>query len=154
MTSKSLLIKRKHPDAKLPYRGTENSVGLDLYACLIADSGRPNTMLIPPKTTRGVPTGLIVAPPEGYALFVCSRSGLAKEHSLFVTNAPGVIDPDYRGEVMVLLYNGGHEAYYVRHGDRVGQLIALPALIMTMLEMDNLPLNTSRGEKGFGSTGR
>ena len=153
-TKSTLLIKRKHPDAKLPYRGTENSVGLDLHACLVSETGRPNTILIPPKATRAVPTGLVVSPPEGFALFVCSRSGLAKSNSLFVTNAPGVIDPDYRGEIMVLLYNGGHESYYVRHEDRVGQLIALPALIMRMMEVDDLPLNTSRGDKGFGSTGR
>lgn len=151
---RTLLIKRTRPDAKLPYRGTENSVGLDLHACLVSDTGRPNTLLIPPKTTRAVPTGLVVAPPDGYAIFICSRSGLAKAHSLFVTNAPGVIDPDYRGEIMVLLYNGGNEAYYVRHEDRVGQMIAFPALIMSMMEMDDLPLTTSRGDKGFGSTGR
>lgn len=152
--SRSLLIKRKYPDAKLPFRGTENSIGLDLHAYLISDSGRPNTALVPSNSSRAIPTGLIVAPPLGYALFVCSRSGLAKDRALFVTNAPGIIDPDYRGELMVLLYNGGHEAYYVKHEDRIGQLIALPALVMSMMEVDDLPLSTSRGDKGFGSTGR
>lgn len=151
---RTLLIKRTHPDAKLPYRGTENSVGLDLHAYLVSETGRPSTAIIPPRNTRAIPTGLVVSPPEGFALYLCSRSGLAKERSLFVTNAPGVIDPDYRGELMVLLYNGGTETYYVKHEDRIGQLIALPALIMSMMEIDDLPLNTSRGDKGFGSTGR
>lgn len=151
---RSLLIQRIKPDAKIPFRGTENSIGLDLHAYLISDSGRPNTAIVPPGASRAIPTGLKVAPPQGHALFVCSRSGLAKDRTVFVTNAPGVIDPDYRGELIVLLYNGGHEVYYVKHEDRIGQLIALPALIMSMMEVDELPSSASRGEKGFGSTGR
>ena len=151
---RTLLIHRKHPDAKLPFRGTENSIGLDLYAYLVSETGRPITTLVPPRTTRAIPTGLIVTPPEGYALFVCSRSGLAKSNSVFVTNAPGVIDPDYRGELQVLLYNGSFDTYYVKHEDRVGQLIALPCLIMSMMEVDIVPPTSSRGEAGFGSTGR
>lgn len=149
-----LAIKRMHKDVKLPFRGTENSIGLDLHAHLLTESGRPNTAIVSPRSTRGIPTGIIAAPPPGHALFVCSRSGLAKSNSIFVTNAPGVIDPDFRGEIVVLLYNGGHESYYVRHGDRVGQLVCLPCAIVEIQELPNLKLDTPRGDKGFGSTGR
>jgi dUTP pyrophosphatase len=149
-----LAIKRMYADVKMPFRGTSNSIGLDLHAFLLTESGRPNTALIPPKSTRGIPTGIIAAPPPNHALFVCSRSGLAKQNSIFVTNSPGVIDPDYRGEIIVLLYNGGHEAYYVRHNDRIGQLVCLPVAIVEMAELPNMDLSTKRGSAGFGSTGR
>lgn len=150
----TLKILKLHPDVMLPYRATENSIGLDIHAYLKTETGRPNNMLLPPKSTRAVPTGLILAPPFGHAVFMCSRSGLARESSIFVTNSPGVIDPDYRGEVMVLLYNGGHESYYVHHEDRVGQVVLLPCQVMPMLEVTDLDMNTERGERGFGSTGR
>jgi dUTP pyrophosphatase len=149
-----LAIKRMFADVKMPFRGTPNSIGLDLHAFLLTESGRPNTALIPPKTTRGISTGVIAAPPPGHALFVCSRSGLAKQNSIFVTNSPGVVDPDYRGEIIVLLYNGGHEAYYVRHGDRIAQLVCLPAAVVEVAELPNMDLSTQRGAAGFGSTGR
>ena len=91
---------KMYPDVILPRRATENSVGLDLHAYLKTETGRPNNMLVSPRNTRAIPTGLIAKPPEGHALFLCSRSGMAREMSLFVTNSPGVIDPDYRGELM------------------------------------------------------
>lgn len=110
-------------------------------------------MLIPPNNSRLVRTGLAIQPPDGYAVFICSRSGMAKDRSIFVTNAPGVIDPDYRGEICVLLYNGGYESHYVQHGDRVGQMIALPVPRVELQEVDELD-PTFRGENGFGSSGR
>jgi dUTP pyrophosphatase len=146
-------IYRRYPDAKFPTRATEQAVGYDLYAYTLTETGRPNKILIPPKTTRAVPTGLTVVPPDGYSIFIGSRSGMAKERSLFVTNAPGIIDPDFRGELMVLLYNGGFEAHYVQHEDRVGQMILLPWRAFDLFELKNLDA-TPRGEKGFGSTGR
>jgi dUTP pyrophosphatase len=149
-----IAIKRLFPDVRMPYRGTENSIGLDLHAYLVTDTGRPNTALIPPRTTRGIATGIVAAPPPGHALFVCSRSGLARSQSIFVTNAPGIIDPDYRGEIVVLLYNGGIESYYVKHDDRVAQLVVVPATVVEMQELPNMNMNTKRGSAGFGSTGR
>lgn len=150
----AVAIKRMYADVKLPTRATSNSIGLDLYAFLVSEAGRPNTALIPPRATRPIPTGIIAAPPQGYALFVCSRSGLARSNSVFVTNSPGVIDPDYRGEILVLLYNGGHESYYVRHEDRIGQLVCLPSPLVGIEELPSLDLKTKRGNAGFGSTGR
>lgn len=148
----TIQIKRLHEDAHLPFRATQESVGYDLFAYSKTETGRPNKLLIPPRSTRAVPTGLIIVPPPGYSIFIASRSGLAAKHSLFVTNSPGVVDPDYRGEIMVLLYNGGHEAFYVEHGTRVGQMILLPYKSFPyteVLEVDS----TERGDKGFGSTG-
>lgn len=78
---------------------------------------------------------------------------MARERTLIVLNAPGIIDPDYRGEIMVLLYNGGHQSQYVEHGDRVGQMILLPFQPFGLQEITELEA-TERGDKGFGSTGR
>lgn len=148
-----LRIQRMDERAMLPTRGTPNSVGLDLHAFLISESGRPNKALIPPRSTRAIETRIMVEPPQGFAVYVCSRSGLAKGLSLFVTNAPGVVDPDYRGEILVLLYNGGHEAQYVEHGQRIAQIVMLPTPIIEIEEGEIDP-NTIRGDAGFGSTGR
>lgn len=147
-----LRVKRLHPQAQLPRSYSEQAVGLDLYACLWSAEGRPNTAILPPRTTRSISIQIAVEAPPGVFLTVCSRSGLAKK-SIFVANAPGIIDPDYRGEVAVLLYNGGHETYYVKHGDRVAQLVATPIVLFSCLETDVLS-ETQRGENGFGSTGR
>lgn len=147
-----LRIRRMDERVILPTRGTPNSVGLDLHAYLISESGRANKALVPPRSTRSIPTGLIVQPPEGYAIFVCSRSGLAKNLSLFVTNSPGVVDPDYRGEIQVLLYNGSHEAQYIEHGQRIAQIVMLAAPVIEY-EEGELDMNTERGDRGFGSTG-
>lgn len=146
-------IMRRYEDVKYPSRATSQSVGYDLWAYCKTESGRPNKLLIPPRSTRAIPTGLIILPPEGYSIFIASRSGLAKERNLFVTNAPGIIDPDYRGEIMVLLYNGGHETQYIQHEDRVGQMILLPFKSFDFYDVTKLD-DTPRGDKGFGSTGR
>lgn len=146
-------IFKRHPDAKLPFRASEQAVGYDLSAFCLTETGRPNKLLIPPRSTRAVPTGLTIIPPSGYSIFIASRSGMAKERSLFVTNAPGIIDPDYRGEIMVLLYNGGVESHYISHEERVGQMILLPYKPFSFYELKELD-QTPRGEAGFGSTGR
>lgn len=139
------------PGAKPPIRAYNESVGLDLYAFLLTESGRPNRAIIPPRTTRLIPTGISAKPPPGHAILVCSRSGLATR-SIFVTNAPGVIDPDYRGEIQVLLYNGGHETSYVEHEQRIAQLIVVPLPhVETRIVESFAP--TERGAKGFGSRG-
>lgn len=155
-------FKRLHPEATMPTRGSPGSVGLDLYAHLLTEQGRPNTALIPPRTTKNIPTGLAVLVPttvskdlnsaRWYAQVV-SRSGMAA-NSIFVANAPGIIDPDYTGELKVLLYNGGHEAHYVKHGDRIAQLLLTASPIFTARWLDIEMPKTERGEKGFGSTGR
>lgn len=149
-----LITKRLYPTARLPSRGTPHSIGLDVYAHAISESGRPNTILVPPRTTKRISTGLAFVPPPGWAIFVCSRSGLATS-SLFVTNSPGVIDPDYRGELEILFYNGGHESYYIKHEDRIAQIVLLPiAETLVVAETEEPFAPTMRGEAGFGSTGR
>jgi dUTP pyrophosphatase len=149
-----LQVKKLHPAAKLPVRGTPNSIGLDIHAHTLTETGRENTILIPPRITRLIPTGLVVVPPEGWAIFVCSRSGLALK-SIFVTNSPGVVDPDYRGELQILLYNGNHESYYVKHQDRIAQIVLLAtALPLAVAEIGGELAQTVRGTAGFGSTGR
>lgn len=142
-----------NPAATLPTQGSQDAVGFDLYACLISNTGRSTTALVPPKICKAIPTGLRIRPPHGYFATVCSRSGLAVDHGLFVANAPGIIDPDYRGEIKVLLYNGGHESYYVQHGDKVAQLVLLPRPLFQVTAAQ-IPVDTVRGEQGFGSTGR
>jgi len=148
-----LEILRIKPDALLPRRGTEQSIGLDLHAYLISETGRASTLILAPYSTRLISTGLIMKPPSGHSILVCSRSGLALR-SIFVTNAPGVIDPDYRGEIKVLLYNGSPVSQYIKHEDRVAQILILPTPIMPFEEVTTMDLNTPRGDAGFGSTGQ
>lgn len=144
-----------HPQVKLPTLATPGSVGADIYAYLISETGRPIKAMIPVGATKMIPTGLIGRSEPDTAIIVCSRSGLASK-SIFVTNAPGIIDPDYRGEIKVLLYNGSHETQWIEHGDRIAQLVVIPAIIPTIVESSSdLRFDqTQRGEAGFGSSGR
>lgn len=144
-------FKRIHADAHLPSQGTEESVGYDLHAYILTEDGRPSKKLIAKNTVENISTGITIEPPKGYFAAVCSRSGLAKE-SLSVCNSPGVIDPDYRGEIRVLLHNGGYEFKTIHHEDRIAQLIFFPATFIEVTESETLS-ETVRGEKGLGSTG-
>src|SRR5215472_13564179 len=109
-----LRVYKKDPRAKLPVRSPESAIGLDVFAFLLTESGRPSSRAIHLKGVTSIPTGLIVQPPPGYFIQTCSRSGLA-QRGVFVANSPGVIDPDYTGELFVLLFNGGYETQYVAH---------------------------------------
>lgn len=154
MTSAKAAIVRfqkLHPEVKLPKRWSKGAVGYDLHAFLLSESGRANKAIVPPRATTNVPTGLSVECPDGFFLFVCPRSGLAK-HSLTVTNSPGLIDPDYRGEIRVMLYNGGFETFYVEHEMRIAQLVIMPITPAVIIEARELS-HTERGQMGFGSTG-
>lgn len=144
-------FKRLHPDARLPTQGSEESVGYDLYAYILTEDGRPSKKIIGPHTTQNIATGIALETPPGYFACVCSRSGIAKQ-SLSVCNSPGIVDPDYRGEVRVLLHNGGYEYQTIHHEDRIAQLIFFPATYIEVIESDTLS-ETGRGEKGLGSTG-
>lgn len=146
---------RKHPEVRLPTRGTPDSIGLDLYADIRSENNRANNILIPSLATRPVPTGLIcrldnIAP---WTLLVCSRSGMAAK-SIFVANSPGIIDPDYQGELIVLLYNGSHTSHYVQHGDRVAQLLLVRSIYATPEFVADASVASERGSAGLGSTGR
>lgn len=152
----ALKVTRLHDDVKLPRKATSESIGADVYAYLKTESGRTNKMVIPPATTRMVPTGLVALAQPPFSILVCSRSGLAAERTLFVTNSPGVVDPDYRGEIKILLHNGGTQNQWIEHGDRIAQLVLLPIPIpdISESELDLRLLDSERGENGFGSTGR
>lgn len=147
-------VKRNEPDAQLPIRASTECIGHDVFAYIKTETRRGDKILLPPRTTRAIPTGLTVIPPPGHAAFICSRSGMAKERSIFVTNAPGIIDPDYRGALFILLYNGSWENYWVQHGDRVAQLVVLTVPDIQMQEVQEILDVTERGDGGFGSTGR
>ena len=145
-------ILRLHPAARVPLRALSESAGFDLFALLLSESGRAIKRMISVRATVAIPTGIAIRPPKGHVALVCTRSGYAK-HNIFVANSPGVIDPDYTGEISVLLYNGGYDPYYIEHEHRIAQLIVVPLPFITTRLVDELP-NTERGVSGFGSTGR
>jgi dUTP pyrophosphatase len=148
--------------ATLPTRGSEQSAGLDLYLDLTSqfDGAFPEgdevewdetTTLTLQATNRTVlKTGIAVAIPEGYYGQIAPRSGLAVKGGLEIL--AGVIDADYRGELMVAVLNSGQADVEFKHGDRVAQLLILPCSMATPVQYSTLP-DTDRGEGGFGSTG-
>ena len=140
-------ITRLDPGAVLPGQGHDDDAGYDL--CANADA------VIEPGGGRAlVPTGLAVAIPAGCGGFVLPRSGLALKHGVTVLNAPGLIDPQYRGEVKVLLVNTDPEhAYEIHRGDRIAQLVIERVEYVEWQEVDALDA-TERDTFGFGSTGR
>lgn len=143
----TLTIKRLRPQAVLPARATEQSAGLDLCACIDEE------LSVPAGETRVIPTGIAAALPEGTVGLVFGRSGLGICHGLAPANAVGVIDADYRGEILVGLRNYAKTEYIVRPGERIAQLVVTPILLPEIREADELP-ETARGAGGFGSTGR
>ena len=142
-----LQIQRLRPTAQLPKNATPGSAGYDLCA----DLDRP--VVIPPRSTVKGPTGLAMAIRPGLAGFVFARSGLGINHGIVPANCVGVIDSDYRGEVLVGLYNHTDQPFTVQPGDRIAQLVLLPVETPPVEECETLP-PTQRGAGGFGSTGR
>jgi len=136
---------RLNEAATLPTRAHENDAGLDLYA---AESAR-----IAPGGRASVGTGLAIAIPDGLAGLVLPRSGLAARHGVTLANAPGLIDPGYRGELRVLLLNTDRSSEFrLALGDRIAQLLLVPIAFATPQESSELG-ETTRGAGGFGSTG-
>src|SRR5258705_1268952 len=129
----SLKYIKLHPEAQVPFLAYDESAAYDLSACLISDIGRPNTAIVSPGLTRKVTTGLALLPPPGHLILICSRSGLAVK-SRFVTNSPGIIDPGYTGEIIILLYNGGVQSHHVKHGDRIAQALVVPFAKAQLIE--------------------
>ena len=132
--------------AQLPTYGTPYSAGADLYACLEAP------VTIQPGETTPIPTGIAIEVPIGYAGLVYARSGMATKRGLAPANKVGVIDSDYRGEVLVMLHNHGTQSQTIAHGDRIAQLVITPVLTPAFHAVDSLS-QTQRGSSGFGSTG-
>ncbi len=139
-------VKKLDARAELPSLGSEFAAGADLRACLDAP------LTIAPGQTALIHTGLALEIPVGYAGLVYARSGLALKRSLAPANKVGVIDADYRGEVMVALHNHGAEPQTIEHGERVAQLVVTPFLAVDYEQADDLT-DTARGAGGFGSTG-
>ena len=144
----NLYIKKLHEDAKIPAYQTEGSAAMDLSAVLDAP------VTIQPRGLVMIPTGLAVALPDAnWVALIYARSGLGIKHGISPSNAVGVIDSDYRGEVKVGLTNLSDTPYTIQNGDRIAQLMVMPVAQAKIVEMDELP-PTSRGEGGFGSTGK
>ena len=139
-------VKKLRPNAKLPTYGSEFAAGADLYAC------PDGPVTIQPHETVLVPTGLSPELPVGWAGMVFARSGMAAKRDLAPANKVGVIDCDYRGEVMVSLHNHGTGPQTVEPGERIAQLVILPYLTAQFFEAEELS-DTVRGTGGFGSTG-
>lgn len=130
----------------MPRYQHEGDAGLDLPSRV--------DLVLEPGERATVPTGIAVAIPRGYAGFVLPRSGLASRHGIALVNSPGLVDSGYRGEMAIVMINTDkHEAFHIRRGDRIAQLVIQKVVEATTVQVDNLD-STSRGEGGFGSTGR
>jgi dUTP pyrophosphatase len=130
-----------------PSYATSQSAGMDVRANL-----PHKTIIITPNSLVLIPTGIYVELPEGYEMQVRSRSGLALKNKVIVFNAPGTIDADYRGEVGVILYNGGDTDFTVNNGDRIAQLVVCTCSQAKFVNVDTLD-ETERGNGGYGHTG-
>ncbi|HEY2745227.1 MAG TPA: dUTP diphosphatase [Polyangia bacterium] len=140
-------IMRVRPGAQLPKYMSEGAAGMDLHAALDAE------VTIAPGERALVGSGVAIALPAGYEAQVRPRSGLAMKYGVTVLNAPGTVDEDYRGEVKVLLVNHGQDAFVVRHGERIAQLVVARVARVALVEEDTLD-ETKRGAGGYGHTGR
>ena len=143
----NLKVKRLNKDAKIPARSTPESAGLDLCACI------EEPLHLVPGGRCIIPTGIAIEIPPGWCGLIFARSGLGIKHGIIPSNAVGVIDSDYRGEVHVGLINHGGQGYTIAPGERIAQLILMPAQMASVEEAEQLS-HTKRGEGGFGSTGR
>ncbi|MBO7217832.1 MAG: dUTP diphosphatase [Clostridia bacterium] len=140
-----LKIKKLNDKAVIPSYGSASAAGADLYSA-------EEEIIIPAGETRLVHTGLAMEIPEGYVGLIYARSGIALKRGLAPANKVGVIDSDYRGEIMVALYNHSSEAQTIAAGERVAQIVITPYLTVNFVQSDELD-DTVRGAGGFGSTG-
>ena len=135
-------------DLPWPSRATEGSAGMDLCACIEEDR------IIAPRQLVKIPTGIAIAlPGPEYVALVYARSGLGIKHGVSLSNGVGVIDSDYRGEIMVGLTNLSDKFYTIQPGDRIAQLVVTPVVLPELERVEALD-ETGRGTGGFGSTGQ
>ena len=145
----SVPITRVQPgfdDIPLPEYATEQSAGVDLRAAIDTD------IVLEPGDITAVPTNLAIELPPDYEAQVRPRSGLALKHGLTLPNSPGTIDADYRGEIKVIMANMGREAYTIKRGERIAQMVVAPVTQVIWSESDSLN-HTNRGAGGFGHSG-
>lgn len=145
MSTAILHVRKINPAARMPAYQTAGAACFDLHAV-----GRVS---VPCGQRASVPTGLAFEVPTGHVMLLFGRSGLAAKHGIRLANSVGVIDSDYRGEVIVMLHNDGEAWYDVNDGDRVAQAMILPVPYIHIVRTFSLSA-TERGEGGFGSTGR
>ena len=143
----SIRVKILKEGAKLPTYGSVEAAGADLYACV----GAPVT--VAPGETAFIPTGIALEVPKGCAGLIYARSGLACKRGLAPANKVGVVDSDYRGEILVALYNHGSQSQTIENGERVAQFIITPVLTPAYEVAEELS-DTVRNAGGFGSTGK
>jgi dUTP pyrophosphatase len=141
-----LQVRLLRPGAQLPERTRPGDAGYDLRTA--------EGFSLWPGERATVPTGIAVALPPGVAGLVTPRSGLASEFGISVVNGPGLIDPNYRGEIRVVLVNLGDSRFEAAIGDRIAQLLLVPFVAPETCIVDELPPSEDRGENGFGSSGR
>ena len=139
-------IKKLKENAVVPTYGSEFAAGADLYAAV------EESVTIAPSETKLIPTGIAMEIPVGYAGFIYARSGLASKKGLAPANKVGVVDADYRGEVMVALHNHGKTEQTIEAGERIAQMVIAPFITANFIVSDSLE-DTVRGAGGFGSTG-
>ncbi len=140
-------IIRLAEDLPLPSYQTELSAGVDLMAAVEGE------VSLAPGEIRLIPTGIKLAVPDGYEAQIRPRSGLALKHGISMVNCVGTIDADYRGELGVILVNHGKEAFFIKRGDRIAQMVINPIVQADFMEVRELS-QTERGEGGFGHTGK
>lgn len=141
-----LKIKRLSDTATLPTYGSERAACMDLYA----DLGKYPEISVSPHSVRKIGTGFAFQPPTGYMLQILQRSGMASKG---IYPVGGIVDEDYRGEVVVALHNGSDKPYIVHHGDRIAQMAVRAYAQANLIKVDELD-NTDRANGGFGSTGK
>ena len=145
VTTDQLAVQLLHPDARPPERTRPGDAGFDLRAV--------EPFALDPGRRALVATGVAIALPPGHAGLVTPRSGLAIKHGISVVNGPGLVDPNYRGELKVVLINLGDEPFHGEAGDRIAQLLIVPFAAPPVGIVDTLD-DTERGTNGFGSSGR
>lgn len=143
----SIRVKILREGARLPSYGSAEAAGADLYACL------SEAVTIAPGETVFLPTGIALEVPKGCAGLVYARSGMACKRGLAPANKVGVVDSDYRGEIMVALHNHGKVEQIVESGERIAQFVITPVLTPVYEMAENLS-DTARNDGGFGSTGK
>lgn len=147
MEKQRVRIQKLNENAKVPSYGTDFAAGADLYALTDGD------LIIPPHETAFIHTGIVMEIPRGLVGLIYARSGIACKRGLAPANKVGVIDSDYRGEIMVALHNHKKEAQTISNGERVAQIVLAPYITAQFETVDSLE-ETCRGAGGFGSTGK
>ena len=147
MSQHWIKVKKLRPDAHMPELGTPGAAGADLYACMDTDCAA-----ITPGSILKIGTGLAVEIPPGYFGAIFARSGLSTKKGLRPGNCVGVIDSDYRGEIIVALRNDSRFDQLITNGERIAQLVIIPCVSPIFVEEEELS-DTERGDGGFGSTG-